>query len=84
MLTGTADKYSTGIQQMAIPLPYQDQVQALGLSAWKKFDEGPAKSPILGIIQKATKDLPSFIDRIHKSLKRTPPQRSSRAMQPPY
>lgn len=71
MLAGTADRYCTGIQQEAIP--YQDQVQALGLAAWKNLSEGPAKSPISGINQKVIVDLPFFIDIIHKSLKRKVP-----------
>ena len=46
MLAHTADQYYTGIQQATIPPPYQDQVRALGLAAWKKLNEGPAKSLI--------------------------------------
>jgi hypothetical protein len=70
MLAHTADQYYTGIQQETIPPPYQDQVRTLALAAWKKLDEGLAESPISGINQKFTEDLPLFIDRVHKSLKR--------------
>ncbi|EDL36668.1 mCG64176 [Mus musculus] len=54
MLAGIADQYSTSIQHTTIPPPYQDQVRALSLAAWKKLNEGSGKSPISGINQKVT------------------------------
>lgn len=73
MLTGTDCQYASGIQQAAIPPPYQDQVRAAGLAAWNKLEEGPSESPILGLHQKANEDLPSFIDRVEKSIKKKLP-----------
>ncbi|RWS19079.1 olfactory receptor 10C1-like protein, partial [Leptotrombidium deliense] len=63
--------YSSGLQQVAIPAPYQDQVHAAGLAAWRKFDEGPTESPIAGIHQKINEDLPTFIKSSIK--KKMPP-----------
>ena len=73
MLTGTDGQYASGIQQAAIPPPYQDQVRAAGLAAWNKLKEGPSESPIAGLHQKANEDLPSFIDRVEKSIKKKLP-----------
>ncbi|XP_032186361.1 endogenous retrovirus group K member 5 Gag polyprotein-like [Mustela erminea] len=73
MLTGTDGQYASGIQQAAIPPPYQDQVRATGLAAWNKLEEGPSESPIAGLHQKANEDLPSFIDRVEKSIKKKLP-----------
>lgn len=73
MLSGTGDRYSMGTQQAALPAPYQDQVRALGLAAWRKLEEGPTESPIGGIQQNREEDLPQFIDRVEKSLSRKLP-----------
>ncbi|XP_055293596.1 endogenous retrovirus group K member 6 Gag polyprotein-like [Moschus berezovskii] len=70
MLSGTADQWSTGIQQGAIPAPYTDQVRTICLAAWKKLEEGPSEPVISGIIQKNNEDLPTFIDRVEKSMQR--------------
>ena len=70
MLSGSSDQFSTGLLQAAIPAPYQEQVRALGLVAWKKLEEGPSEPPIAGITQKATEDLATFIERVERSLQR--------------
>ena len=62
-----------GTQQAAIPPPYQDQIRAAGLAAWSKLEEGPSESPIAGLHQKTNEDLPSFIDRVEKSVKKKMP-----------
>lgn len=66
MLSSTADRYSMGIQQAALPAPYQDQVRAAGLAAWRKLGEGPTEAPIGGIQQKPGETLHKFIDRVQK------------------
>ncbi|OBS72134.1 hypothetical protein A6R68_13288 [Neotoma lepida] len=70
MLAGPSDQYSTGLQQAALPAPYQDQVQALGIAAWKKMEEGPTEAPVSGITQKTNEDLATFVERVNKSLQR--------------
>ncbi|RWS19370.1 vomeronasal type-2 receptor 116-like protein [Leptotrombidium deliense] len=75
MLSGSSDQYATGLQQAAIPAPYQEQVRTLGLAAWKKLEEGPAEPLVSGIIQRATEDLATFIERVEKSLQRKFPPR---------
>ncbi|KAH0505129.1 GRB2-associated-binding protein 2 [Microtus ochrogaster] len=44
MLSDTSDKYATGLQESAIPPPYQDQVRVLGLVAWKQLEEGSTEA----------------------------------------
>ncbi|OBS81741.1 hypothetical protein A6R68_24269, partial [Neotoma lepida] len=68
MLVGTAEGYSTGVQQAAVPGPYRDQVRQAGLVAWAKLDEGPTESPIVRVRQRPNESLPEFIDKVQQSI----------------
>lgn len=65
MLAGTADGYSTGVQQATVPAPYRDHVRQARLAAWGKLDEGPTESPIAGVRQNHNETLPEFIDWVN-------------------
>lgn len=74
MLVGTQAGYTMGIQQAQVAVPqYREQVRDCGLRAWSKLDTRPTEGPMIGMRQKPTEDLPSFIDRVEQSLKRKLP-----------
>lgn len=70
MLSGTGDRYSTGILQAAILLPTRNRFVLWAWLPGRNLKRAPPSPPISGILQKNSEDLATFIDRVEKSLQR--------------
>ncbi|XP_048193044.1 endogenous retrovirus group K member 8 Gag polyprotein-like [Perognathus longimembris pacificus] len=68
MMYGPPNPHVTDFPQVSLPAAYRRRVWALGMWAWTSLGKGPSKITTLEVIQGATEDLVSFIERVEESI----------------